>query len=1029
MLTCQFLGSPCFYINGRPVWPGRRKAVALAAFLALNGKAVSRERLADLFWPDYDRENARASLRRTLSAMGNALGKFWFAADREAVRFIPHEHIQIDVIRFQALASGDTARPDTLEQAARIYGGPFLSGFSLNDAPEFDDWQFARKEALERKFISVLESLTRIYDSLGNNAKAIEYASAWADLDPLDESAHRRLIRLYDRTGQMGLARHQYERCKRALDSELGIPPAPETASLARRVLSPGDFSTDNRRRPQCGLPVQSGPFIGRRRELEEITTRLALGTTRLLTLTGPGGIGKTRLSVEAAAALEHPFPMGVYFIPLADVPSVDALVVSLSGILGLRADHGRDVQNQVMEFLGPRKILLVLDNLDHLPEARELISQLLDNAGQLRILATSRSRLGLDREHLLPLSGLPYLREEPGEGKDLLQAAGDTDGVALFLSAVRKVKPDFKLDADNVGDIIRICRLTSGIPLALIIAGGWGDVFSPRDIGDEIETGIDFLRSDHPDVPPGHRSMRTVFDTSWNSLEPEEQDVFMRLSVFRGLFTRQAAAAVAGKPGKEETGRILAALVRKSLVRAGPESGTFEIHSLLIQYAGGKLLLSGAMEKTLDRHEHYYLDMARLSEKELIGRRMMACRTDMDTAFANIEQAWRRAANRGAMDMVSRSATGLYIYFDMHTRYLEGERFFRAAMESTSRPGSSFKPESAPILLCWFDMQGQSANAPPSFRDMQSFAHEWLRWAVKSADRLNRAHALLLMGTIAHRQKRYDRAVRLYQLSLAQAPDVEQAFWVTMRIGLCRRAQGLMEQALRHFKKSLRIGRDLGDSVKIAWSLGNVGSAHLCLGNLDVANSLLMSAKDDFERIRASKGVLACLEELSLIALFNGAFDRAFLLADRAVCLADDAGLDHCFHQRATALKGMASLMGGDPDQGRMCFQTIEKAGLPGFTACLGMSFIAALNRNPARAGFYEKAARNVVESVHKPQFTALLDLAQAAVFFQDGDTASAAASLERAVGHPLCPKNLVNAWDFARNLAFQIRSAATPP
>lgn len=1034
MLICQFLGNPCFYIDGQPAWPGRRKSVALAAFLAMSGKAVSRERLADLFWPDYDQENARASLRRTLSAMGNALGKFWFAADREAVRLVPHEDIQIDVIRFQTLVSGGFDNPDTLEQAVRIYGGPFLSGFSLKDAPEFDDWQFARKEALERKFISVLESLTGIYTGLGNNAKAIEYALAWADLDPLDESAHRHLIRLYGRTGQMGMARHQYERCKLVLDSELGIPPARETSNLARQVLSPDDFPPAKERRPQCSLPVQSGPFIGRHREMKEIIAQLALGDTRLLTITGPGGIGKTRLSVEAAAKLEHPFPSGVYFLSLVDVLppeelSLDALLVSLSGILGLRAGQGRDIRSQVMEFLCPRKILLVLDNLDHLPEARDLISQLLDSAGQLKIIATSRSRLGLDREHLLPLSGLPYLQETQGGAKDGLEAGSNTDGVALLLSAIRRVRPDFKVDADNINDIIRICRLTSGIPLALIIAGGWGDVFSPGDIGDEIEKGIDFLRSDHPDVPPGHRSMRTVFDTSWNSLEQEEQDVFMRLSVFRGLFTRQAAAAVAEKQGESRMGHILAALVRKSIVRAGSESGTFDLHPLLIQYAGEKLLYSGTMEKTMDRHERYYLDLARRSEKKLIGHRMLAWRADMDTALANIEQAWHRAVNRGDADMVSRSATGMYIYFDMHTKYLEGERFFRAAKELTARPGSSFKPESALILLCWFDMRAQSTTASTSFREIQSLAHEWLRWAVKSGDNQNRAHALLLMGAIAHRLNKYDRAVRLYKLSLAQDPGVEHAFWVTMRIGLCRRAQGLMDQALCYFKKSLGIGRDLGDAVKIAWSLGNVGSAHLCLGNLELANSLLLSAKDDFERIKASKGVLACLEELGLIALFNGDFDRGLLLSDRAVCLSDDAGLDRCFYQRPTALKGMALLMGGSPAKGRVYFQAIEKSGSPGFTACLGMSFIAAIERDPARAGFYERAARDVVGLVHKPQLAALLDLAQAAVFCLDGDKASAAKSLERSVSHPFCPKELLNAWDFARELVSRIQPSATPP
>ncbi len=950
--------------------------------------------------------------------MGGILGKFWFKADRGAVCFVPNETVHVDVLQFQALVSRKSHDPSVLEQAVEMYSGPFLSGFSLEDTPEFDDWQFFRKEELEREFMFVLKELTERYASLGNDSKAIKHAATWVELDPLNESAHRYLIQLYARTGQKHLARRQYESCKQLLDSELGILPNPETSNLVYQVLRQDEISVEKIQPPQRALPVQSGTFIGRQRELEEITGRLTQGDTRLLTITGPGGIGKTRLAMKALGKLRDVYPGSLFILPLATVSSADAMLVSLSGVLVLKTDVNQKLGKQVLEFLRARKILLFMDNLEHLPEIGEPIVQMLDKAEQLKILATSRSRLGLDREQVLPLSGLPYPQDDPGGETDLIRSINNAEGTALFLSAVRRVRPDFKPTARNAHDILRICRLTSGIPLALILAGGWGDVFSPRDIADQIATGIDFLESKHIDVSPCHRSMRAVFDSSWNVLSRKERNVLMRLSVFRGQFTRKAAEAVAGPLNIESGGCALSDIIRKSLVRIDSDSGLFELHSLLVQYAGEKLEASGLREKTLDTHEHYYLNRVRIAEKELIGQQMMACRTDMDAAFANIEQAWCRAVNRSDVAAVSNSATGLYIYFDMHTHYLNGERFFRATKQLLFSPHLPFSPEAGLILLCWFDMRNQSASSVSSIADIRLFAHNWLRWAVTSNCSWNRARALLLMAAIEHKKKNYCRSIRLYGLSLAQDPEVEHAFWVTMRIGLCKRAQGMMDQALLSFEKSLRIGRDLEDTVKIAWSLRNAGSAHLCLGNQDVALPLLQSAKDLFEQIQAPTGVISSLEEMSLITLFRGEFERAAELADQATAMADYAGLDSCLQQPATALKGMALVMRGAPDQGQKCFQQIEKTEPLEILACLGMGFIAVCNQNSSSAAFYERKALNLSESVDTPQLIALLNLLQAAVFSLNNDNASALDELKKAIEHPFCPNELFDAWEFARDL-----------
>ena len=1025
-LVCQFLGRPHFFVNGRMVKPDRRKAVALAAFIVVHGQPVSRERLADLFWPDYGRHSALASLRRTLSAMGKLLGKFWFKADRHTIGFVPGKEIRVDVLTFQGLVSqggfdGSIFNPDALAQSALVYNGPFLSDFSLGDAPGFDDWQFNRKEELERDYIGILKTLAQTYEKQGNDAVAMTYASAWAEYDVLSEDAHRCLIRLYGRSGQKSRVRRQYEKCRYLLDTELGIDPAPGTSDLADQFLAPDQVPVKKTSPHLSALPSQSIAFIGRQQELEQISTRLIRGDARLLTLTGPGGMGKTRLSLQAMTRLSHPLSMAAFFVPLANVSNLDEMRTLLSNILSLGLDKGVDPQKQVLDFLCTREILLVMDNLEHLPGIEREISHMLDKTRHVKILATSRSRLGLSREQVLVLSGLACPKADPDMDTQMLPALLLSDAARLFLFSMRRVVPDFKPNAENAHDILRICRSTSAMPLALVLAGGWGDVYCVGDIADKIEESIDFLQAEDAELLPVHGNMRAVFDTSWNSLTQEEKDLFMRLSVFSGLFSRKAAEVVAG-PFKDPPGHcVFSSVVRKSLVKIDSATGLFELHALVCRFAKEKLSASGLLEKTLDKHERYYLDLARRGENELIGPDMQTYRRDMDQAFTNIEQAWKRAWGRGDIIGVSRCVVGIYIYFDMHTQYLNAEWFFRDAEKLLADLDRPFCPEAGLLLLCWFDMQSQSVNRLNFFETIRAFACKWLRWSVKSGDTPGRAHALVLLGAIAQKKKGYARAVRLYQLSLAQDPGVERAFWVTMRMGLCQRARGMMDQALHCFEKSIGIGRDFGDATKIAWALGNAGTTYLCLGNCDSASHKLLAAKDIFTQIKALLGQIFCLEELGLIALFQGRFDPALELANQAVDLSYNTGMDLYFHQRLTALKGMALLMKEDVDPALICFQEIENTGGLGFVACLGMGFIAVCRNNPLGAAFYEKKARYLAPSLHKPQFIPLLFLLKAAVFSLNKDNAPAAEKLNQALEHPFCPKDLFGAWPFVAELMGQ--------
>ena len=660
-----FFGPPCFCVNGLAVKISRRKAVALAAYLAVTGKPHSREKLATMLWPETDPVRSRASLRKALSIITKVLGNSWLNIDRETIGFVPHENLRVDVNRFLELAAEHPwnmggEKPDSpkqikpeqikaLEDAAQICKTPFLSGFFLKDAPDFEDWQMEQSERLSRRAAQVLEYLIRSGMSRGAYSQALSHARQLVALDPLYEGAQRLLIRLYVKTGQPGLALRQYEKCKTLLDKELGVLPENKTRALGEHIRKTGRTGELKSASGRSRLPAQSTRFVGRKDEIKTLAALMATPEVRLLTLTGQGGVGKTRLALELAKSLMDRFPHGVFFIGMAGLSSTGELAGELLKVLGLDSDRKTGLENQIFNFLRHRKVLLVMDNFEHLLQGGGLVLDLLEQAPFLKILVTSRIRLMLEGEHIFCVSDFSRPRSllSGSEREAVISRAEETwDAVTLFLSAAGRVRPDVKLDGDNFQAILRICDLTGGMPLALILAAGWMDVFPPGEIADRIQESLDFLRTNIRDMPERHQSIPAVFETSWSCLTQKEKDLLMKLAVFQHSFTIKAVSRVAGI-NPEIAALKTTGLVRKSLLRADPENGRFEMHPLLRQYAGQHLLASGLEDEVLDAHKHHYLDLARENEHGLIGEAMLSCRRSMDSEFPNIRQAWQRAVDQ----------------------------------------------------------------------------------------------------------------------------------------------------------------------------------------------------------------------------------------------------------------------------------------------------------------------------------------------------------------------------------------------
>jgi len=371
----------------------------------------------------------------------------------------------------------------------------------------------------------------------------------------------------------------------------------------------------------RTNLPFSATPFIGRTGELDEIKHRLE--TTRLLTLMGPGGMGKTRLALKAAEDTAKDFRDGSYFVSLAPVRSIDKIFQAIAAAVNFPLPTHEDPKHQLLRYLQKKSLLLVMDNFEHLMDGVGILSEILQNTSGVKVLATSRERLNLKSETALNIAGM---RE------------GNNDAVALFLQSGAKAQPGFEPSTAELALIENICRVVGGMPLAIELAASWLHVLNVNDINKELQKGLDILETEVRDTPERHRSIRAIFDQSWSLLDQNEQEIFMRLSIFRGGFTREAAGQVAGASLRQVAG-----LVNKSILRHDPDSGRLEVHEVLRQYAQEKLdSTTHASDLTKETFAAYYADFMREKWRQLRGSNQIPALREIEVDIENVRAAWR---------------------------------------------------------------------------------------------------------------------------------------------------------------------------------------------------------------------------------------------------------------------------------------------------------------------------------------------------------------------------------------------------
>lgn len=865
MVELRLLGPPEVLADGMPVAIERRKSLALLAYLAMEPGEHARDALAALLAPDDEPAAARAGLRRALAALMPTL-RPWIRAGSDRLALVRDESLTLDVARFRACLAANS-RAD-LESAVALYRGDFLSGFSLPDSAPFEEWQLFQAERLRQEFAEVLDRLSALPDAVGDLDSAIEYARRWLALDPLCEPAHRRLMQLYTAAGQRSAALRQYRLLAETLERELGVAPDSVTQALYAEIRH-GDRGSQTSRWSSAPprLPATPGfvtsietpalPFLGREEELQRIAEYLANPTCRILTLIGPGGMGKTRLAVQAAQQNAARFSDGVYQISLVGVSSGERLMTTIGAVLGVTGQG--DALERLCAALYDRSMLLVLDNADQALEGATLLRSLVHRTRRLKLLVTSRERLKLQEEWVIDLAGLAV----PEEDDDTVDPA-DYPAVQLFALRARQVRADFDLTPEDLSAVVEICRLVEGMPLAIELAAAWVRVLTPTEIARELSQSMALLTTTLLDIPERHRSLEGVFTQTWERLSGMEQQALRQLSVFENGFSRAAATEVSGA-----SPLVLAALADKALIRRD-RAGRYAIHELLRQFAARKLHADPAEERaTMLRLCRFYARLLERRNHDLQGAHQRQALAELDSEYDNLWKAWMWAVEEQCLDELAQGLDGFYRLHELRGWYSDGIQALEALVKrlEQSPPDDASAAARAVLvarararagaLYCWI---GEFATAGQHLEAALSVLRD-------HGQALDVAFTLVGLGIVAGERDEEHRARQLLEEGLAAYQNLDYQpgiAWALDALGDLAGSQGDYARARDLLTASSTLFSAMGDQVSAAWSLCSLGRVLGLMGDHAAARQLLSESLMIFESLDDRHGAAAAHSNLA---------------------------------------------------------------------------------------------------------------------------------------------------------------------
>jgi len=713
-------------------------------------------------------------------------------------------------------------------------------------------------------------------------------------------------------------------------------------ADQLANVSLPAEWSLlqtiDSLTRPK-NLPVSPTPLIGREAELTELSGLIVKPDCHLLTIIGPGGVGKTQLALAVAAACGDVFTHGVCFVPLAPLTTSEFIVPAIAHALNFSTSGPAEPKTQLLNYLHEKELLLVVDNLEHLLSDISVLAEILRSAPGVKLLATSRERLNLQDEWVFDLHSLPT--PTIGQTAELEK----NSAVKLFLHAAQRQRFGFTLTEQNRKDVARICRLVDGMPLGLELAAAWTHVLSCQEIANEIEGSLDFLIVSARDRPERHRSLRAVFDHSWRLLTVEEQRALRQLSVFRGSFGREAAERVAGA-----TLPILSALTNKSLVHRTSAS-RYDLHELIRQYCALKLNEANEETEIRQRHFDYFLSLSEMAAPHLTTAERKPWLDRLEVEHDNLQTAlgWSQIQT-GNGEAMLRLAGALYWFWSYRGDLKEGRSWLESALRRADDPVSPFiRARALYGAGCMAYSQGDNALAYSLLEESvalwrgsgvsgkQGLAHglselgsltrdkgdlvlarslcaESVALFREQGDRWGLAYALINMGMVLRDESNFTEARSLMEMSITLWRELEDTWGLAHALhcfALVALRQGDYHAARSRCEEALNLRQGLGDRHGVAYSLHNLGLIALNQDNIERAKPYFQQCQALFDELGDKFGIANAFQYHGYLALLEGDDGQAQLFFEQGLELAREAGPKFLSALYLARIAGVAAVRG----------------------------------------------------------------------------------------------------------------------
>ena len=968
------------------------KAKALLAYLAAERRPVPRSTLAGLLWSDLPEEDARRNLRVEISKLRRILDPYLVFTHYEAL-FKSDDSCRVDLYELQAYLEATVERlftftPGQFRNMVNLFRGDFLSGLQVRGAPLFEEWQVLERERLRQAALVLLDRLVEAAVQQGDLESGLLAARKSLAIENWREQSHRQLINLLALSGDRPAALAQFEATRRILVQELGIEPGPETLALYQRIKA-GDFIPLSGKAPIVqvstpppphNLPASTSSFIGRELELEQLGELFNTPDCRLLTLTGPGGIGKTRLALEFCWKMVTsgaPINDGLFFIPLAAVSEGTFLPAAIADALKLPG--ATDPKQQLLQHLIEKQIMLVLDNFEHLAEFAHVLVELLQACPGLKLLVTSRHQLNLYEEWIFPLEGMSY--PPPND----LSGWQETSAVQLFQQRARRANLRFSLE-NHRDCVVRLCQLLEGLPLGIELAAAWVNLLPCQNILGLIEANLALPEQQIRNLPARQRSQQAVFQYSWDLLSREEQNSLARLTVFQGGFSAEAAERALGV-----SPRLLASLVAKSLLRFSAD-GRYEMHSLLRSFASEKTPASAGSEARA-AHSRYFAGFLAVCARDFAGPKETQAIAAIAEEIANIRLGWQWALAQipGAsvdaetlppeeiLDLLARYIPILSTFYFRKSWFREAEPLFAQAAGQLEAAGfGSLPPETrAPFII-----------------GILYLAH---------------ARHCRPLGQTETAHARLTQCLEL----LARYPESTETADAWHNLGQLEQQTGALAATEAAYQRSLQIYRILEQPTGIASNLISLGVLAKNRSDFDQAVSLYSECMRIFAQRGDQRGIWSCLINLGNIANVQGDYPEALRLykdayqsvqqtgdlSRQALTLVNLGSVAREINETQAAMQYYQESLRLSQEIGEI---RIQVASLDG----LGKTYLNQGNLEESR-DYLIKAVRLALEANLLPQvLDSLTSFGQ--LVFQNGDQQQAIGVLTYVLAQPYCPNHV---------------------